>query len=88
MTEQDDKREVRCRRLGHEVTFRYCRTLEGETVCPEILNCWWQQFDVERLLRQHLSAEQLARLATPERTPKVVSILQIVAEARKQAQDS
>jgi hypothetical protein len=82
LTEHDD-RTVRCRRLGHMVAFRYCRTQEGRTVCPLILDCWWQVFDVRAFLEKHLPAEQIARLERPAPRPKVVSLLEMIERARR-----
>jgi hypothetical protein len=84
MTESDDKRTVRCRRLGHEVSFHYCRTQEGHTVCPSILNCWWEIFDVRRALKKHLSPEQIENLTTRQPPkPKLASILELVEAAKR-----
>ena len=84
MIDREDHRKIRCRRLGHEVPFRYCRTLEGEAVCPSIRNCWWETFDVDTFLRENLSPEEYERLAAgaPPK-PKLASILEIIEAAKR-----
>jgi hypothetical protein len=79
-TAREDKRVTRCRRLGHEVTFHYCLTQEGHTVCPLILNCWWEVFDVVTFLREILTEEEFQalvqrRAAPPPRLQRIVEIL-------------
>ena len=83
MIEAEDTRELRCPRLGHEVTFHYCRTLEAHRVCPGILNCWWQQFDVQSFLAEHLAPEAVEAFLEPaDGTRKMSSILELIAKAK------
>jgi hypothetical protein len=50
MLEQHDADVLpRCRRLGHEITFAYCRRENFGKPCRLILDCWWERFDVYRL---------------------------------------
>jgi len=76
MAEKLDDKQIRCRRLGHEVPLRYCRTQEGHTVCPQIRNCWWQFTDIDTYLQDHLSSEELAQLvAGAPSTPRLAKII-------------
>lgn len=77
-----DELTIRCRRLGHTVTFRYCRTQEGTTVCPCVLDCWWEVFDVRAALSEHLAPEEIERLAQPRPTDKVGTLLDLIRKAR------
>ncbi len=79
----NDERVLRCRRLGHSVTFHYCRTQEGRSICPRILDCWWEVFDVRAFLEDNLPAGKLREI--PEDAPrlKVATILDIVEQVRK-----
>ena len=86
MATEHDERRLRCRRLGHEVTFRYCRTQEGASVCPLILDCWWEVFDVAAFLREHLAREEFETLARRGFRPKVTSLLDLIEQARRNAQ--
>ena len=79
-----DARRLRCKRLGHEIPFGYCRVQPAtEAPCPEILNCWWQTFDVAVFLRRHLSPEVWQGLTQPTAQPKVVRILDLIEQARQ-----
>jgi len=79
----NDGRVLRCRRLGHSVTFHYCRTQEADSLCPRILDCWWEVFDVHAFLEENLPAERLRALAEHAPRPKVLSILEIVERVRR-----
>ena len=87
MLEEHDERVRRCPRLGHEVTFRYCRTQEGESICPRILDCWWETFDVRGFLERHLPPEQMRPLLEGERPPKIASLVELIEQARRRAQE-
>lgn len=79
-----DFRERRCPRLGHGVNFEYCRTQEGARVCPRILNCWWETFDVRGFLQENLSHEQYMTLETPrEGGSKMDSLLDLIEKAKR-----
>ena len=88
MLEEHDERRRRCPRLGHEVPFHYCRTQEGQTPCPRILDCWWETFDVEAVLAAHLGEDEIQSLQQRERPDKRVSILQILEEAQRRVSES
>jgi hypothetical protein len=81
-TEEHDKRRTRCRRLGHEVSLRYCRTQEGCTPCPGILDCWWEVFDVRAFLEEVLSAGELDALAARRPREKVATLLELIEQAK------
>jgi len=85
MTPEHDARERRCPRLGHEVRFAYCRTQAHNSLCSRICDCWWEQFDVERFLRDTGKAEQLDRLLADSAKPKVLSLVELIDQAKKNA---
>ncbi len=67
LNEHDQDLLLRCRRLGHEVTFGYCRRETGGKPCRLILDCWWEQFDVRSFLQAHLSKEDMAQVERRQR---------------------
>ena len=85
LTEHDGDVLPRCRRLGHELAFGYCRQETGGKPCRLILDCWWERFDVRSFLHAHLSAETMAEVewasASPP-PPKVLSLLDMIQQAR------
>jgi hypothetical protein len=76
----------RCPRLGHELTFGYCRQEAGRKPCRLILDCWWERFDVRSFLQANLPEEGMAQVeragAVPP-TPKVQSLLEIIQQAKE-----
>lgn len=85
MNEHDQDLLLRCRRLGHEVVFGYCRQETAGRPCRLILDCWWEQFDVRAFLQANLSA---ADMVTVERAgasappSKVLGLLGLIGQAR------
>lgn len=87
MLADHDERIRRCPRLGHEVGFKYCRTQEGQRPCANILNCWWERFNVTAFLRDELPPEEYASLIfPPPPTPKVDHILELIQKAKRAKQ--
>ncbi len=85
--EEHDERRRRCPRLGHAVTFRYCRTQEGGRLCARILDCWWEVFDVRGFLQEHYPEERVEELRRRERPDKLASILEIVHRVQRTQSD-
>ena len=85
LTEHDQDILPRCRRLGHEVAFGYCRQETGGKPCRLILDCWWERFDVRAFLQAHLPGEEMAQVeragASPP-PPKVLSLLDLIQQAK------
>jgi hypothetical protein len=85
LTDYDQDLHPRCRRLGHEVTFGYCRRETGENPCRLILDCWWERFDVRSFLQTHLSEDAMAQVERAAASPppsKVLSLVEMVQQAR------
>ncbi|MBN1766628.1 MAG: hypothetical protein JW860_15340 [Sedimentisphaerales bacterium] len=80
--EENDKRLIRCRMLGHEVDFSYCRQVGKDIPCRKILDCWFEYFDVETFIRRHYTEEQIQKILEPPR-PKITSIIDLIQQARK-----
>ena len=76
----------RCPRLGGAVSFRYCRTCEGEKqVCWKIIDCWWEIFDVVRYLQDTLTAGQFQDLQERRPKPKLNQLVEITNKVCKTA---
>lgn len=85
LLDEHDERSRRCPRLGHEVSFHYCRTQEGDRLCPRILDCWWETFDVESFVRGHWADEEVARVLAPPKD-KRVTLMELIQRAREVAE--
>ncbi|NLD98423.1 MAG: hypothetical protein GX640_00985 [Fibrobacter sp.] len=80
-----DKLVQRCPALGHEVPFSYCRKPAQETPCRRIFDCWWESFDIKTYIEQNYSTEIQHLLVEPPK-PKMVSLLEIIEQAKKRTQ--
>lgn len=78
-----DQQETYCRKLGHDVPFKYCRSVDGHLPCRLVPDCWYTQFDVAAWLQEHYTPEQIARVLAPPQ-PKLASILDLIAKAQAQ----
>lgn len=76
-----DDRVGHCLRLGHPVTFGYCRAVVNGLPCNRVLDCWFEVFEVAEHLREHYSADELRRVFRPPEG-KVAQILSIVKAVR------
>jgi hypothetical protein len=87
MTLPDPKqRPIRCPRLGSSVSFGYCLSGgEGQGPCYKICDCWWERFDVVGYLTKHLGPEGVEQLAHAQPKPKVVSLVEMIAQAQARA---
>lgn len=86
LSEHDQDVMPRCRRLGQEVAFGYCRQEEaGGQPCRLVLDCWWERFDVRSFLQAHLPPEVMARVEHAGTAPapsKVLSLVEMIQQAK------
>lgn len=83
MITEHDNRSQRCKRLGHPVRFEYCRTQSHNSLCPCILDCWWERFDVEAFLRAHGQGDAVDNLRAAPPRPKVASLVELIEQAKR-----
>ena len=86
LTDHDQDVQARCRRLGQEVVFGYCRQETEGKPCRWILDCWWERFDVRSFLQANLPEEVMAgveRNGSAAPPSKVLSLLDLVQQARE-----
>jgi len=80
--DSNDHRRRRCPRLGHQLTFAYCRAPGTALPCRKILDCWFEAFDVRAFLEEHFTDEQIRQaLAPPD--DKMTSLIDLIQQARK-----
>jgi len=51
--------------------------------CSKTLDCWFEHFRVEDYLRETLMPEEWARAFQPSGKTKVMSLLELIEQARK-----
>lgn len=86
MDESHDTEEIRCRRLGHAVPFRFCRCEGGDldAPCRLLRDCWWERFDVARYVRAHYPPDVAERLEADAPPPdKVLSLVEMIRQAQE-----
>jgi hypothetical protein len=79
----DDDLEIRCRKLGHQIRFSYCRGENNGLPCFKTLDCWYPFFQVEEFLQRHLSQEEFVEAFGKPQKPKVLSLVELIEQAQK-----
>ena len=85
MINEHDQDLLHCRRLGHEVTFGYCRQETDGKPCRLVLDCWWEHFEVRSFLRAHLpeeTAAEVERAGASPPPPKILSLVEMIQQAK------
>jgi len=82
-----DHLEIRCPKLGGEVTFAYCLVEGGDLPCSRTIVCWQQYFPVEAHLRAKLTPEQWDRCFSQTPKAKMVSLVELIEAAKKRQQE-
>ena len=77
---------MRCPRLGGEAPFTYCLQEAGELPCHRIVVCWQPFFPVESCLRKMLSSEKWEEFTVRKPKEKIVSLLELIEEAKRKAE--
>jgi hypothetical protein len=81
-----DHLEIRCPKLGGQVTFAYCRREAGTIPCQRTVVCWQRTFPVEAFLESILSEEDWVRWANQNPKEKMTTLLELIEEAKKRLQ--
>lgn len=78
--------EIRCPRLGGEVTFGYCMQERGNLPCPRVITCWQTYFPVETYLKKKLTPEEWDRCFNQPPGDKIATIFDIADALKKKKQ--
>jgi len=82
MPPPDDDREIRCPRLGGQVTFGYCRQEALGKPCFKALDCWHVYFDAETFFRTELGDAVFEQIFHVVPRPRLVTLVDLIAKAR------
>ena len=82
-TPPEDDYEIRCPRLGHQISFSYCRSENKGLPCFKTLDCWYDHFLVEDHLRKELSPEEWGKAFKKSTKTKTVSLVELIEQAKK-----
>ncbi len=78
-----DEKTIRCPRLGHQISFSFCRIENKGLPCFKTLDCWYVHFPVEAHLRTELTPEQWQKAFERPAKPKMASLLELIEQAKK-----
>ena len=73
-----DSKEIRCRKLGHDLTFKYCRKESMDEPCARIIDCWFSRIGVLEYLNNQFGTKFLHEFVNRERKGKLSSILEMI----------
>lgn len=82
MIEKFDNFETRCRKLGHQVTFKYCRTVNNNIPCSKIMDCWYEIITIQDFINNNYSKKEIQKILNPP-TPKLTTIIDLINQAKK-----
>ena len=77
-----DHKESYCRKLGHNLHFKYCRSAQQGLPCAKIMDCWIGKLPVRQFIMSHYQG-QMEEIFRPP-SSKINSILEIVDRVKKQ----
>lgn len=83
VTSPGDDYSIRCPRLGHQILFSYCVHENGKLPCFKILDCWHSHFQVEKYLKENLTAKEWEKAFTKPVKPKILTLLELIEQAKK-----
>jgi hypothetical protein len=81
-----DHLQIRCPRLGGEVTFAYCRQEGAPLPCQRTILCWEHRFPVEASLRSILDEDQWKRWCQQTPKEKMTSLIELIEGAKQRLQ--
>lgn len=80
--EMYDGEEIYCRKLGHHLSFKYCRMEREGFPCSKIIDCWFTRVPIGEYIQKNFNAAEIAGItATPR--PKVATLLELIGQAKE-----
>jgi hypothetical protein len=86
-SEPEEGSQIRCPKLGNEVTFAYCLEEQGNLPCSRVVRCWQGRFAVEAYLKERLSQDEWNACFNQIPRDKVTTLVELI-EAAKQRKGS
>ena len=79
--------KIRCPRLGHQISFSYCRLENRGMPCFKILDCWYEEFLIEDYLRRELKPEDWVKAFRKSGKTKLLSLVEPIEQAREEKKE-
>ena len=77
-----DDLTIRCPRLGHQISFSYCRSENKGLPCFKALDCWHSYFSVEAFFKKELTPEEWEKVFRSPPKPKLLSLVELIEQAK------
>jgi hypothetical protein len=81
MKELFDEKLLYCGSLGHNIPFKYCRSMNSELPCRKIKDCWFERIDIEKFIEENYSVSEQERIFA-EPPDKISTILGLIKKAQ------
>ncbi len=85
MDKSNDSEPIYCRKLGHHLTFNYCRNEHHQLPCPKIRDCWYKTIDIDRFVTQNYPTRETNYLFQPAE-PKINTLIELIQRAQQNAE--
>jgi hypothetical protein len=82
MEKETTDKQIRCPRLGDEITLSYCLKESGDLPCSRIVYCWTSCFDIISFLKEFLKPEELNNFINSRPKDKVSSLIELIEKAK------
>ncbi len=79
-SDEFDERTIYCRMLGHELTFKYCRSTADGRFCRKIFDCWHTKIDIFRYVKANFSPEEIQSIIHPPAS-KVETLINLIHQS-------
>ena len=77
-----DDYQIRCPRLGHQITFSYCRSENMGMPCFKTIDCWFEHFPVEEYLRKELRPEEWQKVFNRRPKSRIVALIELMEQTK------
>ncbi len=67
-TQHDNRIIPRCKQLGMEINFKYCRTMNNGLPCRAVFDCWFVWFDIVSFIDEHYTPEEIAHIRSDKKS--------------------
>ena len=81
MIDKYDDTEIYCKKLGHELTFNYCRCEHDGLPCQAIFDCWYQRLPIGEFMKENYKSNEIPYFSEPK-PDKVFTIMELIAQAK------
>lgn len=84
----DARYEIRCPKLGHQISFSYCRVENQGLPCPKTIDCWHIHFRVRAYLKEELTLEEFNKAFVFRPKPKMMMLIDLIEQAKTAKEDN